>query len=139
MRIPSKLGLLLPFALACAESAPTGPRPSFAEACSPPRPTITVPTTVLSVPKNTNFTQAFGVTNKCTVGMVLDFTGGRTGAVLRVDSLKPLRASLSPGSGIKVFVYARTASTTGSGTVTLTATTDLGDTRTGVRQVTVTN
>jgi hypothetical protein len=137
MRTRSKLCLLLPFALACSET-PTEIKPSFAPSCTPPLPAIVSPAAV-SVPKSTNFASAFSVSNKCTVTMALDFTGGRTGAVLRVDSLRPRTAVLAPGAGVKVFVFARTASSPGTGTVTMTARTDPGDSRTGVRQVTVTN
>jgi hypothetical protein len=88
--------------------------------------------------KNTQYTTIFVVSNKCTTGMALEFTAGRSGAVASIVSVTPATKVLAAGAGVKVFVAHKTGSP-GTGTLTLTATTDPGDSRTGVQQVTVTN
>jgi hypothetical protein len=104
--------------------------------CSPPRATVTTSAPVTRV-KNTNYSNKFTVKNNCSVGIDLDFSTSRTGAVATVGS-GGSPATLAPGASLSRIVSYHTGSP-GSGTVTLTANTDGGASSFGTLQVTVTN
>jgi hypothetical protein len=138
MRPRTMLSLLLPAALACSgrEPSPTEVRPEFVIAC--PRATITAsPTSVTKSPNTTGSTK-FIVTNNCTTNLIgLASVSSRTGAVTSVGSPSPSTlGTLAPGASASVLVSFNVGSS-GTGTVVLTGTPDLGTASTGTQAVTV--
>jgi hypothetical protein len=139
MRTRSKLWLLLPVAMACSGAEPTSTeiKPDFDVMCSPPRANVIAGPPVTRV-KNSDSGTKFTVKNNCNVGLDLTLTTSRTGAVASVGAPSPTTMTLAPGTAKAAFVTYHTGSP-GTGTVVLTATTELGDVSWGTLQVTVTN
>jgi hypothetical protein len=145
MRNPTMLCALLPAALACSGSdpSPTGLRPEFLTGCTT-KPTISPGSSKFPVNApagSTGNTATFLVKNNCSTATVpWDFTASRTGQVSSVGAPSPGFEILAGGETKTVTVSFATASSAGSGTVVLTATSDGPPiaTTSGTQSVTVT-
>jgi hypothetical protein len=145
MRARPLLSLLLPAAFACSGSdpSPTGLRPEFLTGCTT-KPTISPGSSKFPVNApagSTGNTATFLVKNNCSTATVpWDFTASRTGQVSSVGAPSPGFEILTGGQTRTVTVSFATASSAGSGTVVLTATSDGPPiaTTSGTQSVTVT-
>jgi hypothetical protein len=139
MRTQFKLCLLLSLLVACSgtDSVPTETKPELAVMCSPPRATVSSSPIIPRI-RDRNYSTSFTVGNNCSVGLSLNLTGSRTGAVTRVGTPNPSTMTLAAGASKPVVLSYHTGAP-GSGTVVLTATTKAGTASWGVLYVNVTN
>lgn len=130
MRPFAPLAVLLSVLAACSSdgTSPTELKPQFTVHCDPPRLTV-IASPSITVPRNTDATARFKVTNNCDVTIsAWTASATRTGAVASVGTPNPVNIpTLAPGA---TYAYVRvpfhTGSTAGTGTVVLTVTNDMG-------------